>query len=88
MTWQEGNLMSIQTSGNNKDQGSATFTYTEYPNPWVGIDVGAIALTDLEEAGYVTADVEGQRNGRTVRYSADRGKFVDDLSLLWSWMVR
>ncbi len=49
MTWQEGNLMSIQTSGNNKDQGSATFTYTEYPNPWVGIDVGAIALPDLEE---------------------------------------
>jgi DNA-binding transcriptional ArsR family regulator len=47
-----------------------------------------VSLTDLEEAGYVTADVEGQRNGRTVRYSADRGKFVDDLSLLWSWMVR
>ena len=49
MTWQEGNLMSIQTSGNSKDQGNTTFTYTEYPNPWAGIDVGAIALTDLEE---------------------------------------
>lgn len=49
MTWQDGNLMSIQTTGSNKDQGSATFTYTEYSNPWAGIDVGAIAFTELEE---------------------------------------
>lgn len=47
-----------------------------------------VCLTDLEAAGYVSADVEGQRNGHTVRYSAHRGTFVDDLSLLWSWMVR
>lgn len=47
-----------------------------------------VSLSDLETAGYVVADVEGHRNGRTVRYSAKRGPFVDDLSQLWSWMVR
>lgn len=47
-----------------------------------------VCLNDLESAGYVSADVEGHRNGRTVRYSAHRGLFVDDLSALWSWLVR
>lgn len=54
----------------------------------VSLASARVSLTDLEKAGYVLADVEGHRNGRTVRYSADRGVFVDDLSRLWSWMVR
>lgn len=49
MTWQDGNLTSIQTTGNNKDQGTVTYTYTEHLNPWVGVDIGAIVLTGLEE---------------------------------------
>ena len=54
----------------------------------VSLASARVSLTDLEQAGYVRADVEGQRNGRTVRYSVDRGVFVDDLGMLWSWMVR
>lgn len=53
MTWQNGNLTSIQTTGSDKEQGTVTYTYTEHLNPWAGIDVGAIALTDLEEINMV-----------------------------------
>ncbi|MCS5498212.1 winged helix-turn-helix domain-containing protein [Cnuibacter physcomitrellae] len=54
----------------------------------VSLASARVSLADLEEAGYVVADVEGPRNGRIVRYSADRRQFVDDLGLLWAWMAR
>ncbi|GAB3611550.1 hypothetical protein GCM10027414_36760 [Humibacter ginsengiterrae] len=46
------------------------------------------ALTALEDAGYLTADVPpGERSGRTVRYSADRGKLSADAGALFGWLV-
>lgn len=47
-----------------------------------------VALVDLEGLGYVTADVEGPRNGRTVRYSANRSALTDDLTSFVAWMLR
>ena len=46
------------------------------------------ALAALEDAGYLVADVpSGERSGRTVRYSADRGKLSADAGALFGWLV-
>jgi DNA-binding transcriptional ArsR family regulator len=47
-----------------------------------------IALRDLESAGYVAADVVGNRNGRSVHYSARRDVLTDDLTAFVAWMLR
>lgn len=46
------------------------------------------ALAALEEAGYVHADAtRGERSGRTVHYTADRGKLSADAGALFGWLV-
>ncbi len=47
-----------------------------------------VSLFDLENAGYVTVDVEGKRNGISVHYSVNRPQFVDDVTQLWAWIIR
>ncbi len=45
-------------------------------------------LAQLEELGYVTADVEqGHRQGRAVRFSLDRGQLVADAGVLLAYIV-
>lgn len=53
-------------------------------------DVSSVraALVELEQLGFVTADVAEPRNGRTVRYSASRGAVTDDLVSFVAWMLR
>lgn len=46
-----------------------------------------LALGDLEQLGYVKADIERPRKGRHVRYSAVRGVFSEDLEALTSWLL-
>ena len=55
-----------------------------------GVSLGSasVALRELEELGYVAADVEEPRKGRTVRYSANRGILTDDLTAFMAWMLR
>lgn len=55
-----------------------------------GVSQGSasVALRELEELGYVTADVEAPRKGRSVRYSANRGVLTDDLTAFVAWMLR
>jgi hypothetical protein len=54
-----------------------------------GISAAAarLALGDLEQLGYVKADVERPRRGRHVRYAAVRGTFSADLEALTSWLL-
>ena len=47
-----------------------------------------LALAALEERGYISADVEGDRVGRTVRYSVDRSKVSEDASAFLGWLLR
>lgn len=47
-----------------------------------------IALRDLEAAGYVAGDVAGNRNGRSVHYTARRDVLTDDLTAFVAWMLR
>lgn len=47
-----------------------------------------IALLDLEELGYVSVNIDGPRNGRSIRYSANRAALTDDLSALFAWTLR
>jgi len=47
-----------------------------------------IALSALEERGYVAADVDGDRVGKIVHYSADRAKIADDASAFLGWLLR
>lgn len=47
-----------------------------------------IALLELEELGYVSVDIDGPRNGRSIRYSANRAALTDDLSALFAWTLR
>ena len=47
-----------------------------------------LALAALEERGYITADVEGDRVGKTVRYSANRAKVSEDASAFLGWLLR
>lgn len=53
LTWEEGNLTNIVTSGNDKDRESETFTYTDYSNSWNGIDIGASLITDITETDMI-----------------------------------
>lgn len=55
-----------------------------------GVSLGSasVALRELEELGYVTADVDAPRKGRTVRYTANRGVLTDDLTAFMAWMLR
>jgi DNA-binding transcriptional ArsR family regulator len=55
-----------------------------------GVSQGSasVALRELEELGYVTADIEGPRKGRSVRYVANRGVLTDDLTAFMAWMLR
>jgi len=46
-----------------------------------------LALGDLEQLGYVKADVERPRKGRHVKYAAVRGAFSEDLEALTSWLL-
>jgi len=46
-----------------------------------------LALGDLEQLGYVKADVVGPRKGRLVRYAAVRGAVTEDLEALTSWLL-
>ncbi|MBM7024498.1 winged helix-turn-helix transcriptional regulator [Clavibacter sp. DM3] len=46
-----------------------------------------IALAALEERGYVTADVDGDRVGKIV-HCADRAKIADDASAFLGWLLR
>jgi hypothetical protein len=54
-----------------------------------GISAAAagLALGDLEQLGYVKADLDGPRNGRLVRYAAVRGAVAQDLDALTSWLL-
>jgi len=47
-----------------------------------------LALAALEERGYITADVDGDRVGKTVRYSANRAKVSEDASAFLGWLLR
>jgi DNA-binding transcriptional ArsR family regulator len=47
-----------------------------------------IVLRELEELGYVEADVAGDRNGRSVHYTARRDVLTDDLTAFVAWMLR
>lgn len=44
-------------------------------------------LADLEELGYVIADTPEPRNGRTIRYSADRPAITRDLHEFMIWTL-
>ncbi|MEA9986083.1 hypothetical protein [Subtercola sp. RTI3] len=46
------------------------------------------ALIELEEFGYVTADVGVPRNGRNVRYTVNRAALTDDLTAFVAWTLR
>lgn len=47
------------------------------------------ALLELEESGYISADVDGnKRNGRTVRYTANRALLTDDMLAFTAWLLR
>jgi predicted ArsR family transcriptional regulator len=46
-----------------------------------------LALGDLEQLGYVKANIERPRKGRLVRYAAVRGAFSEDLEALTSWLL-
>jgi hypothetical protein len=46
------------------------------------------ALAALEHAGYLGADASrGARSGRTVHYTADRGRLSTDAGTLFGWLV-
>lgn len=47
-----------------------------------------LALAALEERGYISAGVEGDRVGRTVRYSVDRSKVSEDASAFLGRLLR
>lgn len=54
----------------------------------VSTNAGRVALEQLEDLGYVTADVPADaRNGRTVRYTADRQRLTADLAALLAYVV-
>lgn len=55
-----------------------------------GISPGAAraSLEELESLGYVCADVEGPRNGKIVRYTANRSILTDDLAAFMAWVLR
>lgn len=55
-----------------------------------GISPGAAraSLEELESLGYISADVEGPRNGKIVRYSANRAPLTDDLAAFMAWVLR
>lgn len=44
-------------------------------------------LIELEELGYVHANTDEPRNGRTIRYSADRARLTRDLHEFVGWTV-
>lgn len=46
-----------------------------------------LALGDLEQLGYVKANVERPRRGRHVKYAAVRGAVTSDLEALTSWLL-
>jgi len=49
----------------------------------------AVALRELEQLGYISGSVDApHRNGRSVRYTANREAFADDLALLVKWILR
>lgn len=45
------------------------------------------AIRDLEHAGYVLTNVEGDRKGQRVEYSVDRQKVTADLFDLLGWLL-
>lgn len=46
------------------------------------------ALKELESLEYVSGDVEGERRGRPVHYTARRDLLTDDLTAFVAWMLR
>lgn len=46
------------------------------------------ALRELEQLGYVTADIRGARKGRVIRYTATRPVLTDDLTAFVAWLIR
>ncbi|GAB7304318.1 helix-turn-helix transcriptional regulator (plasmid) [Clavibacter tessellarius] len=46
------------------------------------------ALTALEEHGYITADVQGERVGKKVHYTANRPAIAEDASAFLGWLLR
>ena len=45
-------------------------------------------LLELEQLGYVSANIEGPRNGHTIRYTANRAAITDDLTAFVAWTLR
>jgi hypothetical protein len=45
------------------------------------------ALLELEQLGFVTGDIEGNRNGRKVRYTVDRVALRDALDAFTRWVM-
>ncbi len=54
----------------------------------VSLASASVALRELEELGYVTADAAEPRRGRTVRYTAQRDVLTDDLTAFMAWVLR
>ncbi len=46
------------------------------------------ALISLEEHGYITADVQGERVGKKVHYTANRPAIAEDASAFLGWLLR
>lgn len=51
------------------------------------VSTALVAIRDLEQAGYVLTNVEGDRKGNRVEYSADRQKVTADLFDLLGWLL-
>jgi len=51
------------------------------------VSTALVALRDLEQAGYLTTNVEGDRAGRRVEYSIDRQRVTADLFDFMGWLL-
>lgn len=51
------------------------------------VSTAVVAIRDLEQAGYITTNVEGDRAGRRVEYTIDRQKLTADLFDFMAWLL-
>lgn len=51
------------------------------------VSTALVAIRELEHAGYVTTNVEGDRAGRRVDYAIDRQKVTADLFDFMGWLL-
>jgi DNA-binding transcriptional ArsR family regulator len=51
------------------------------------VSTAAVAIRELEQAGYITTNVEGERAGRRVEYTIDRPKVTADLFDFMGWLL-